>query len=366
MSLVTIVIPCFQERAFIRSCLESVAAFELPPNTTVEILVVDGMSSDGTSALIAEMAESDSRIQLLDNVNRTQSSALNLAISLARGEYILRLDAHSLYPSDYLVHTVETARRTNADNTGGIVRTLRRGGTYQARLVQALITHAFGVGNSGFRTGASEGPADTVPYGCFRTAVFDRVGKFDERLIRAQDYEMNRRIVASGGTVWRNPQICIDYYPPPDLKSFLRKQLLSEAPYNAYMWYLAPYSFAPRHAITALFSAGIILSLILAPISRLVQLAFFGVMGVYLALALISGLQQAIRYREPRHVLVLPPSFFLYHFTHGVGVLAGLGRLALGIAPVQKTAEPWPGAGRFRAFPSSSPQLDAAATPSRG
>ena len=353
MSLITIVIPCFEERRFIRACLESVTAFELPPGTSIEILVVDGMSTDGTSEVIEQLAKSDQRIRLVPNPQRSQSAALNLVIPRARGEYVLRLDAHSMYPPDYLIRTLETARRTNADNTGGVVLTLRRGDTYQAALVQAIITHAFGVGNSGFRTGASEGPADTVPYGCFRADVFERLGLFDERLIRAQDYEMNRRIVAAGGSVWRNPDIRVDYYPAPDLRSFLRKQFVYEAPYNAYMWYLAPYAFAPRHAVTALFSGGVIAGLILSPVSHTVRLIFLGVIALYLTLALISAAQQAARYREPRHLLALPPSFLLYHFCHGIGVLAGLLRLALGRAPVQKTAEPWPGAGRFRAFPAA-------------
>ena len=352
MDLVTIVIPCYQERDFIRACLESVIAFEKPADIMTEILVVDGMSTDGTREIIDEFARSHPTIQRLDNPNRTQSAALNLGISRARGQYLLRLDAHSLYPGDYLRKTVETARRSGADNTGGVVNTLRRGHAFQAGLVQALITHPFGVGNSGFRTGAREGPADTVPYGCFRMSLFDRVGLFDERLIRAQDYEMNRRTIAAGGIVWCNPEIQVQYYPQPDLKTFLKKQVVAEAPYNAYMWYLAPYSFAPRHAITSLFATGVIAGLILSPISQTVRWVFGAVMVLYLVLALISATQQSIRFGDPRYVLALPVSFFLYHFLHGVGVIGGLIRLALGVAPVQKEKEPWPGAGRFRAMPS--------------
>jgi glycosyltransferase involved in cell wall biosynthesis len=351
MDLVTIVIPCFQERDFIRACLESVIAFEKPDDTTTEILVIDGMSTDGTREIIDEFAGTHPSILRIDNANRTQSSALNLGISLSHGKYLLRLDAHSLYPSDYLLKTLETARRSGADNTGGVVNTLRRGNHFQAGLVQALITHPFGVGNSGFRTGASEGPADTVPYGCFRTSLFERVGLFDERLIRAQDYEMNRRTLATGGTVWCNPQIQVQYYPQPDLATFLKKQVAAEAPYNAYMWYLAPYSFAPRHAITALFAFGVIAGLLISPFSQTVKWTFSIVIAIYVALALISATQQAARFRDLRYVIALPPSFFLYHFLHGIGVLGGLISLLLGIAPVQKTKEPWPGAGRFRAMP---------------
>ncbi len=351
MLLVSIVIPCYQERDFIRGCLQSVLAFDLPPDTTTEIMVVDGMSSDGTRETIQELAAADARIRLVDNPKRIQSAALNLGITLGRGQYMVRLDAHSVYPRDYLAQLLETARRTGADNTGGIVKTLRRGSGFQAGLVQALITHRFGVGNSGFRTGRVEGPADTVPYGCFRTALFDRIGLFDERLQRAQDYEMNRRTIAAGGKVWCNPEIQIDYYPQPDLRTFLAKQAMLEAPYNAYMWYLAPYSFAARHAITGIFTVGVIGGLLLSPFVPRVRWIFLGVMILYFLLALIASVQQAARYRDARYILTLPPAFFLYHFLHGLGLLAGLFSLLFGVAPVQKVREPWPGAGRFRAYP---------------
>lgn len=354
MHSVSILIPCYQERNFIRACLESVRAFVLPDDCSIEVLVLDGMSTDGTRETVSEIAATDPRILLIDNHKRTQSAALNLGIPLAGGDYLMRLDAHSVYPSDYLACTVETALRTGADNTGGVVATLRRGSGYQSALVQALTTHKFGVGDSGFRTDAAEGEADTVPYGCFRREIFARVGLFDERLLRAQDYEMNRRIISAGGKIWMNPAIRVQYYQQPDLSSFIRKQVVHEAPYNAYMWYLAPYAFTPRHAVTGVFAAGVIGGLLLSAVSPVIGILFAGVMAIYFALAFAAGCQQAIRYREPRHVLFAPIGFFLYHFLHGVGILIGLGRLATRTAPVQGKPEPWPGAGRFRAWPATN------------
>ncbi len=354
MHSVSILIPCYQERNFIRACLESVASFDAPPGTFIEIVVLDGMSTDGTREIVSEMVTTDHRIRMVDNPKRTQSSALNLGITLARGDWIMRLDAHSFYPREYLRLAIETALRTGADNVGGLVETLRRGSSYQAALVQALTTHKFGVGDSGFRTDAPEGPADTVPYGFFPRELFSRIGLFDERLIRAQDYELNRRIGAAGGLVWRNPALRLSYYQQPDLRTFIRKQVVLEAPYNAYMWYVAPYAFAPRHAITAVFALGVIGGSLLSPFIGPVRFFFAGVMALYALLAVVSGIQQSIRYREPRHALIAPLGFFSYHFLHGIGVLAGLARLATGTAPVQRIAEPWPGAGRERAWPADN------------
>jgi glycosyltransferase involved in cell wall biosynthesis len=329
-----------------------VRSFEIPDGFSIEVLVLDGMSTDGTREIVSEVASVDPRIRLVDNPKRTQSAALNLGIPMAAGDYMMRLDAHSVYPTDYLARTVETATRTGADNTGGVVATLRRGTGYQAALVQALTTHKFGVGDSGFRTDAVEGQADTVPYGCFRKDVFRKVGFFDERLLRAQDYEMNRRITAAGGKIWMNPEIRVQYYQQPDLPSFIKKQVAHEAPYNAYLWYLAPYAFTPRHAITGVFAAGVIGGLLISRFSTVVAIIFGSVMALYFALAFAAGVQQAVRYKEPRHVIFAPIGFFLYHLLHGVGVLIGLARLATGTAPVQGKPEPWPGAGRFRAWPA--------------
>lgn len=352
MKTVSVLIPCLNERRFIEECLSSVLAFDVPTGVELlEILVIDGGSSDGTRDIVSALAQKDSRIKLIANPRRIQSTGLNAALKDARGDYILRLDAHSLYPRNYLALLVETSLRTGCENVGGLFITQRRDETYQSGLVQALTTHKFGVGNAGFRLGASEGKADTVPYGFFPRHVFDRIGLFDERLVRAQDYEMNRRIIESGGCVWRNPNIHVAYHPPATLQSFLRKQVELEAPYNVYLWYVAPYAFAVRHAITGFFSIGVIAGVLLSPFSRTVRIVFGLVMTLYLVLAVLSAVQQAIRYREPRHVLMLPVAFFLYHFLHGLGLIAGALRLLTGRAPVQKSPEPWSGAGRFRAWP---------------
>ena len=338
--LISVLIPCYQEEGFIADCLTSVRAFTLPPGTAIEVLVIDGGSTDRTRQLVHASAERDSRVRLIENPRRTQSSALNIGIRAARGAFIMRLDAHSTYPADYLGQCLETALRTGSDNVGGIAVTRAGGAGYQAELTQALTTHRFGVGAS-FRTGAREGPADTVPFGFFRRDTFERLGLFDERLARAQDYELNRRIVAGGGTVWLNPRIVVQYSQQPTLSRFLSKQFFLDAPYNAYMWYLAPYTFTPRHAITAAFALGVIAGVPLSLLSRPIALAFGAVLALYAVLAVIAAAQQALRYRRLRHAVCLPLCFLAYHLTHGAGVLVGLGRIALGMQPAKRSDPRW-------------------------
>jgi glycosyltransferase involved in cell wall biosynthesis len=347
-NLISVIIPCRDEERHIEKCLASVLAFETPPEVNFEILVLDGRSVDRTRELVAAIAARHPSIQLLDNPGRIQSTAVNLGVRAARGAWIMRLDAHAFYPADYLRLCHETAQRSHADNVGGLFIAEISAETYSAKIVQALTTHKFGVGDAGYRTNAKEAYADTVPYGFFRREVFDRIGWLDERLVRAQDYEFNRRIIAVGGKVLRNPAIRVYYFNQPTLKKFFFKQFFREAPYNAYLWYIAPYAFAWRHAITGAFAAGVIGGIPLAVLSPWMGIPYLGVLTLYLLLSLIAATQQAVRYREPLHAMALPVFFFLYHFLHGVGVLHGLLRLLIRTAPVQAQSEPWPGAGWLR------------------
>ena len=346
--LVSIIVPCKNEEDLILDCLESVIKFELPENIESEILVIDGMSTDNTCNIIKTLEKNFPRISLIENPQEYQSYALNIAIKIAKGDWILRLDAHSIYPPDYLKLCYKTSIKTNAHNVGGLLISKPNGTSYQASLVQALTTHKFGVGNSGFRTGMTEGETDSVPYGFYKKETFYKIGFLDERLVRAQDYEFNRRLTKSGGIVYFNPNIQINYYNQKTLAKFLYKQIKLEAPYNAYMWYLAPYTFAYRHAITGIFSTGVIGGIVLSPFNDFIKYSFLLVMGLYFFLATISAIQQARKYKIYYHIITLPLSFFLYHFIHGIGVLSGIINLLIRRSPVQKSNEPWKKYGKYR------------------
>jgi glycosyltransferase involved in cell wall biosynthesis len=335
-TIITIIIPTYNEELYIQKCLLGVLAFSIPEKHEIEIFVIDGMSNDETRKIVNKLIDADSRIQLFENPKKIQAVALNIGVNKSKGEWILRLDAHATYPSNYLKLCYDTAIKTKADNVGGLFITQPGGTGYQASLVQALTTHKFGVGNAGFRIGMPAGKADTVPYGFYKKQIFNTLGLLDERLVRAQDYEFNRRIIKNGGFIWRNPEIHVFYYNQPTLWSFLRKQIILEAPYNVYMWYLAPYAFAFRHAITGVFAAGVIGGIILSSFFPLIKVIFLSVMGVYFMLALFSAIQQANRYNKSLHILALPISFFLYHFLHGLGILGGMIKIITHTSPVQQ------------------------------
>jgi len=345
--LISIIVPCRNEDETIGPCLASIARFRLN-GKRAEILIIDGMSEDNTVSVIREWMKKDRRIHLYTNPRKTVAPALNIGIQHARGDYIMRLDAHSEYPPDYLNVCMETARRTGADNVGGIVIARIRGKTFQEKLVRSITTHWFGVGNSEFRTGGKAGSVDTVPFGFFRKDIFDEVGLFDERLIRNQDYEMNRRIRQAGGSVIMNPLIHVYYQNQPNLSGLFR-QAWHTGKWNPLTWYTAPYAFSMRHAVPGLFA--VYLGLLgLAGFRSFFFIPCMLVFLLYLFLDIYAAVVQSRKYGYAQF-FILPLLFFLYHVCYGLGTLAGCILIMTGTSVVQKIPEPWPGAGRYRAWP---------------
>ena len=349
MDKISIIITVRNEEYFIKQCIQSIKDFKSDNLFTTEILMIDGISTDNTRQIIEKLHLDN--VKIIDNPKITQALGFNLGVKHANGNWIAWLGALSVYPSDYLLGLFSSANRSKSEYTGGIIETVPNNENYNASVVQALTTHKFGVGNSGFRTGAKEGYADTASYGLFNKNIFSEIGFLDERLIRAQDYEFNARIRRFGGKVWLNPNLVVKYTNQLNLSLFLKKQFFKEAPYNTYMWYLAPYTFAYRHAITGVFSLGIIAGGVLSYYFFPIRIIYTGVLGFYFLLACVSAVQQALRYKKPLHFITLPLCFFSYHFSHGLGVLTGIVKLLLGISPVQKIKEPWDGYGSFRVAP---------------
>ena len=187
------------------------------------MLVVDGMSTDGTRKIVAEFARDHPFIKLLDNPRRITPAALNIGIAQARGDIIIRVDAHSTYPPNYLSSLVAWQEKTGADNVGGAWRILPGGDTPMARAIAVGLAHPFGVGNAYYRIGASAPRwVDTVPFGCYRREVFTRIGLFDEDHVRTEDDEFNLRLRKNGGRILLVPEIVIDYYARESLPKIWR------------------------------------------------------------------------------------------------------------------------------------------------
>ena len=210
--LVSILVPCRNEARCIASCLDSILASTYP-HDRLEILIADGLSVDGTRDIVSGYAANDGRFRLLDNPGRTAPTGLNLAIREAVGEVIVRMDAHATFPPEYLVRLVAALDETGADNVGTVVITVPADDTMMAQAIAVGLSHPFGVGNSRFRIGTTVRRwVDHVPFGCWRRATLERLGPFDESLIRGQDVELNARILARGGRILLLPDVSSTYY----------------------------------------------------------------------------------------------------------------------------------------------------------
>lgn len=347
--LISIIIPCRNEEKFIVKCLSSVIKQDYPKEE-IEILVIDGMSEDRTRDAVKEYMQKYPFIKLLDNPRKIVPTAMNIGIKAACGEWIVRLDAHSEYPKDYLKNCIDTAKRTDADNVGGLVVTLQNGSSFSAKCVQAITTHKFGIGNATFRLESTEKRVDTVPFGCFRSELFKRIGLYDERLIRNQDYELNQRIIKTGGSIWLNPKIKTDYYNQSSLGGLFRQAFFT-AEWLSWMWYLAFHSFKIRHAIPFFFTFGLLICITIIPFHCFGLYFLYVICFPYILLNIIATYQQSRRFGWSLSI-VLPFLFLFYHICYGIGTLWGFLLLLLKRSPVQRIREPWNGAVSYRVWDS--------------
>jgi succinoglycan biosynthesis protein ExoA len=213
---VTIAMPAFNEERFIEGCIRSVQAQDYPADR-IEILIADGRSTDRTRELIAQLAEVDPRIKMIDNPDKLQAPGLNRLVRESTGDIIVRMDVHCEYAPDYVRRCVEVLEQTGADNVGGAQRAKAK--TFFQRALCAALSSPLGVGGAAYRSAEAEGPVDTVFLGAFRRRVFETVGMWDPGAITNEDAELNQRILAAGGQVYLSRDIVVHYFPRDSFKS---------------------------------------------------------------------------------------------------------------------------------------------------
>lgn len=325
---VSVIVPCRNEARFIARCLESIVANDYPKDR-LEILVVDGMSDDGTWNIIDGFVRKHPEIRGLRNPRMITPVALNLGIAHAHGETIFRIDAHARVACDYLRLCVEGLHKHEVDNIGGAMETLPADDGLVAKAIAASMSHLFGVGNSDFRVGTEQVVAtDTVFGGCYRRELFERIGLFNERLMRTQDMEFNQRLRKAGGRILLDPKIRCCYYASPDLKSFARHN------FDDGLWAILPFAHSEvvpvrlRHLVPGAFTGAIILSLMLGMWIESVRFLLAAMMGIYVAASLVSSIYIGWRKRDFRYACLLPLVFGIRHLAYGFGSLCAVVKLA--------------------------------------
>ena len=321
MTAVSFVMPVRNEEEYIRASLKSLLDQSYPA-TELEIIVVDGRSSDRTREIIEEIHHQNPQVHCLDNPAGIVPAAMNIGIAAARGDVIIRADGHNLYPRDYAANCVKYLQQTGADNVGGPWVTVAADQSFGARLVAAILSSPFGVGNSKFRTSREEGFVDTVPFGAFRRETFDRVGVYNEKLVRNQDNELNARIRKAGGTIYITPALTTHYHP---VKNFLG---LLEYAFKTSQWHIFTLrenweSMGLRHFAPAMLLVLLLLLLRTSFASAVARPLLFGMMCVYL----LTGFYFSLRTKAKGNygvALIQPFASFCFHMAYGAGTLFGL------------------------------------------
>ena len=319
---VSIIMPCRNEAGWIRKCLESVAANDFPKDH-LELLVLDGMSDDGTPAIVEEFTAAHPWVRLLENPRKTAPAALNIGIAAARGKVIMRMDAHTEYSPDYISKLIHWLDKSGADNVGGLCITLPSADTSKARAIALGESHPFGVGNSLFRLGVSE-PCwtETVPFGCYRRDVFDRIGFFDEELVRNQDIEFNLRLRRAGGKILLVPDVASRYYTRPSFRKLWRTHY-QNGYFNVLVIRKMKGRITFRQAIPPLFVIALLTTGVLSPWFWWMRVMFAACLTAYLIPLVTCSLIAAARH-GPRVGLSLAAVFPTLHFSNGFGTLVGI------------------------------------------
>ena len=326
--LVTVIVPCRNEERYIARCLDSIAATTYPVER-LEVLIADGRSDDRTREIIASYTARHPWMHLIDNPGRIVPTALNVGIRRARGELVVRMDAHAEYPREYLAQLVAAMRETGADNVGGRLVTMPVDSSLTARAIAKAVSHPLGVGNAHFRIGTTRRRwVDTVPFGCYRRELFNRVGFFDEELVRNQDDEFNFRLARRGGRVLLDPAIVVVYYARATLRQLAR------------MYYQYGY-FKPlvvrkvgrvmtvRQLVPPALCASLTTMGAVAVIEPAAAMLFGTVLATY-ATTLIGGGIRAGEGEGARFTLVLLAAFATLHVSYGFGFLRGVLDLVVG------------------------------------
>ncbi len=322
---VSVVMTVVNEERHLRHAVDRLLDQDYPGE--LDIVIAVGPSKDRTRAVADGIAAANDHVHVVDNPSGRTPSGLNAAIAHSTSDIVVRIDGHAMVPDDYVRTGVLTLQQTGADNVGGIMAA--EGTTDFEKSVARAMTSRFGVGGASFHVGGEPGPALTVYLGCFRREALERVGGYDDSMVRAQDWEMNLRIRTSGGVVWFTPEMKVTYRPRPTLKALARqyhdygrwrREVARRHPDTVSLRYLA----APTAVVgvgTGVVVAGI------GAVTRqpwLVGLGLAAPLG-YLALDLAASAQSALSPpRLPaRSALALPAVYATMHGSWGLGFLRG-------------------------------------------
>jgi glycosyltransferase involved in cell wall biosynthesis len=322
---VTVIMPILNEERHLVDSVNRILTQEYAGRLDVVLAV--GPSTDRTREVAEELERASDRVTVVDNPTGRTPAGLNAAIAAATGEVIVRVDGHAMIPSDYVAIAVETLERTGADNVGGIMAA--EGETDFGVAVARAMTSKFGVGGASFHVGGGEGPALTVYLGTFRRSALDRVGGYDETMVRAQDWEMNLRIRETGGLIWFTPAMLVTYRPRTTVGA-LARQYFDYGRWRREVVRRHPDTLSLRYLAAPVAVAGIAIGILAFLLGLIIGQSWLILLGLippvgYVLANLVASIVSAFGAPRPalRSALWLPLVFGTMHLSWGTGFLRG-------------------------------------------
>ncbi len=320
---ISVVIPCLNEEKHIETCIRSILNNGYPKEL-LEIIVIDGISTDKTLPILKKMQSEFGQIEVLVNSKKITPVSLNMGLKHATSPYVLIASAHSSFDPNYIQVLKDALKNTkNAIGVGGPMKTLVKNETATSCAIQEILQHRFGVGNSTFRTGSSDKVAvDTVPFGLYKTQSLLDVGGYNEKLVRNHDMELSKRLSEKGGQIYLIPETSCNYFAR---ESYAQ---LASNNYNNGKWNLLTVfitrrfsSLSLRHFIPMLF----VLSLIIPSFLSLLFFPFLYLTVVSLIMYLLGIIYFSFSIKSKKtSFLYLLVGFISLHLSYGIGSLVGL------------------------------------------
>ena len=320
--MISVICPIYNEEKYIGKCIESIMQQDYPKED-MEVLFVDGMSTDKTRSIISEYLPRCPYLRVVDNPHRIVPYAMNKGIEESKGDVIIRIDAHTSYERNYFSVLVSRLYELDADDVGAVCKTDVLNKTPKTLAIREVLSNKFGVGNSVFRTGVDKVmEVDTVPFGCWRREVFDKYGLYDTRLVRNQDIELSKRILRGGGKIFIVPDTFCTYYARETYRALSRNNYQNGKWNILTVYYTKQFnSLSLRHFVPMVF----VLSLILPLLSSIIWLPLIWIAVVSLSAYLLALTAICIKLSVNKrlNIIFLLCSFFVLHLSYGCGSLAG-------------------------------------------
>jgi succinoglycan biosynthesis protein ExoA len=321
MQLVSVIIPCYNEQKKIGSLLAAIYT-QTYPREYIEVVIADGLSTDNTRAEIDGFVKTypDLRINVIDNPKRSIPTALNQAIKTSRGDIIIRIDAHSQPYPDYIERCVDALTSGLGENVGGVWEILPGDQTWMAQSIAKAASMPIAVGDALYRHATKPAYVDTVPFGSFKRELLALIGFYNESLLSNEDYEFNTRILKSGGRIWLDPKIRIQYFARSTF-SQLASQYWRYGYWKLKMLRSFPKSLRKRQALPPLFVFSLILGTLLAIIHHPIWIIPVGEAILYGLILLTAVFQGSLWGKKLQFLIGIPVAIATMHVSWGLGFL---------------------------------------------